>query len=354
MLALGLRCAKPALVLRHRSIRSLTMAAAGPVAASVAGEKRKVSKVIGTHDGAFHCDEAMGCYMLRLTNAFRDADVIRTRDEQMLATCDAVLDVGGLYDPSHNRFDHHQREFTGVFGFGSDIKLSSAGLVYKHFGKEIIASLLGLTADHPDTHTAIDAVDNGVNPYDTNEPPKYTNNTTLGARVGHLNPSWNEDQSPEARYARFLKAMALTGAEFEDAVNYYGKGWLPARAFVEAALKERSAVDASGEIIVLQTSAPWKEHLYQVEEELQQQGAIKYCLYEDDKKNWRVQAVPVTAGDFRSRKPLPTAWRGLRDNQLSETAGIPDCIFVHASGFIGGNKTYEGALQMAKKALTLD
>ena len=54
-----------------------------------------------------------------------------------------------------------------------------------------------------------------------------------------------------------------------------------------------------------------------------------------------------------SRKPLPEAWRGMRDAQLSELSGIADCIFVHASGFIGGNSTKEGALEMATKSLTL-
>ena len=43
----------------------------------------------------------------------------------------------------------------------------------------------------------------------------------------------------------------------------------------------------------------------------------------------------------------------MRDEELSELTGIPDCVFVHASGFIGGNKTYEGVLEMARKALCL-
>lgn len=30
-------------------------------------------KVIGTHNGTFHCDEALAVYMLRLTEAYQDA-----------------------------------------------------------------------------------------------------------------------------------------------------------------------------------------------------------------------------------------------------------------------------------------
>lgn len=50
---------------------------------------------------------------------------------QVLQGLDAVLDVGGVYDPSRDRFDHHQQGFTDVFGHGFSTKLSSAGLVYK-------------------------------------------------------------------------------------------------------------------------------------------------------------------------------------------------------------------------------
>lgn len=44
---------------------------------------------------------------------------------------DAVLDVGGVYDPARDRYDHHQKGFEEVFGHGFSTKLSSAGLVYK-------------------------------------------------------------------------------------------------------------------------------------------------------------------------------------------------------------------------------
>lgn len=50
---------------------------------------------------------------------------------KVLETLDAVLDVGGVYDPSRDRYDHHQKGFEEVFGYGFTTKLSSAGLVYK-------------------------------------------------------------------------------------------------------------------------------------------------------------------------------------------------------------------------------
>ena len=59
------------------------------------------------------------------------ADLKRSRDPAVLDTCDIVVDVGAIYDESKQRFDHHQRGFTQVFGHGFETKLSSAGLIYK-------------------------------------------------------------------------------------------------------------------------------------------------------------------------------------------------------------------------------
>lgn len=63
--------------------------------------------------------------------------------------------------------------------------------------------------------------------------------------------------------------------------------------------------------------------------------------------------MAVAPDRFESRKPLPSQWRGLRDDELSKESGIPGGVFVHMSGFIGGNQSYDGALAMAKAALKL-
>ncbi|RVW91627.1 UPF0160 protein [Vitis vinifera] len=148
-------------------------------------------------------------------------------------------------------------------------------------------------------------------------------------------------------------------------VRFHAKSWLPARSIVMECLAARMDIDPSGEIMVLNRFCPWKLHLFELEEEMKIDPPIKYVLYqllpalssqegEDDRsKHWRVQAVAVAPDKFESRKPLPSQWRGLRDDELSREAGIPGCVFVHMSGFIGGNQNYEGALAMAKDALKL-
>jgi uncharacterized UPF0160 family protein len=78
---------------------------------------------------------------------------------------------------------------------------------------------------------------------------------------------------------------------------------------------------------------------------------ISSQLQDERSKSWRVQAVSVAPDRFESRKALPEKWRGMRDDELSKETGIPGCVFIHMSGFIGGNKTYEGALEMARAAI---
>jgi len=326
-----------------------------------------MTKIIGTHNGTFHCDEALAVFLLKQTNTYRDSDLKRTRDPAVLDTCDIVVDVGATYDESKQRFDHHQRGFTEVFGHGFETKLSSAGLVYKHFGKEVIANRIQAPPDDPRVMTlwlklyktfieAIDAIDNGIPQYPTDIKPKYLSRTNLSARVGWLNPAWNETVDSQVVDAQFAKASQLTGDEFMGRLDYYAKSWLPARDLVASAITYRVHVDPSGKILLLDQYAPWKEHLFELEAELSLDDEKKpiYVIYADETGGtWRVQAVPLSSESFESRKALPEAWRGLRDDELSQATGIDGGIFVHASGFIGGNKSKEGALALAKAALAM-
>lgn len=313
------------------------------------------SMKIGTHSGTFHCDEALAVYMLKTLPQWKDASVTRTRDPDTLEACDIIVDVSGQYDGTKH-FDHHQRGFEETFDAAHNTKLSSAGLVYKHFGKEIIANSstvkenddsmnLIYTKVYDEFIEGIDANDNGISAYGSAE-PAFKIAISLPTMVAHLNPRWNEEHNDSILDEKFTKASELVGHHFTDRVSYYTESWLPARSGVYNAISSRQ----TPEIVVFETFLPWKDHLFQIEKELQIENKILYVLYPDGKA-WRIQAVPKTITSFESRKALPEQWRGVRDDKLSEVSGIEGGIFVHASGFIGGNKTKQGALDMASKAL---
>eukprot|EP01084_Bolivina_argentea_P045746 84191_1 len=239
------------------------------------------NKTIGTHNGTFHCDEALACYMLsNHTKEFQNANIIRSRDTNILLSADILVDVGAEFDINCNKFDHHQREFCQQFSTDFETKLSSAGLIYKYFGKEIIKDIIinhnndiktNMDNDIKENDImnenilnllykkvyesfieGIDGIDNGIKQYDTDLEKRYKINTDLSSRVSALNPWWNQNTNDEIAMIQFKKAMECVGKELIENVLYIYKGWLPGRSIVENAIKNRYEVDKSGQILKLE------------------------------------------------------------------------------------------------------
>lgn len=339
--------------------------------------------LIGTHNGHFHADEALAVSMLRLLPSYLDAQLVRTRDPAILAECHTVVDVGGEYVDDNKRYDHHQRGFEVVFP-GHNTKLSSAGLVYMHYGKDIITQVTGLHGPdcdllyekiYTDFVEAFDANDNGISVFAPKDLEKAglekkfeDRGFSIASVVNRFNyggkaKTLDETKTPETKQAeedmRFLKASQFVGEQFLYELTDRAEYWLPARHQVKQAYDARLQYDAQGRILVLHEGMPWADHLYTVEKETQQPEGVApqvlYALFPEDKPEgkWRIRAVSKENAGFENRKDLPDAWKGVRDEQLDQVSGIPGCVFVHAAGFIGGNKTFDGALAMAKKALEL-
>jgi len=319
---------------------------------------------IGTHNGHFHADEVLACALLRILPQYKEAEIVRSRDPKVLDGCDLVVDVGGVFEPANHRYDHHQRTFAHSFNsldprYKFTTKLSSAGLVYFHFGREIISTLQQTELSNPLVDKLfikvyekfieeVDAIDNGISTHDTEG--RYTINTNFSKRIGSFNPLWNEPSNDADE--RFKKAMVAADQEFRDKVWYYGTGWWPARNVVAKALEARFSVHSSGRVLMLeQGGVPWKEHLFELEKEQELGEGILYVIYTDQASNWRIQCVPERPDSFENRLSLPAAWRGVRDDKLEEVSGVKGAIFVHASGFIGGNKTKEGIMEMVEISL---
>ncbi|KAL6926180.1 hypothetical protein ACO0SA_003859 [Hanseniaspora valbyensis] len=326
-------------------------------------------KYIITHSGSFHADEALGVAMLRMLPRFQNHQLIRSRDPKVWEKADIILDVGAEFDAKLNKFDHHQKSFNEFFYSQPEkqiTKLSSAGLIYKYFGKEIIQEILNpikisdddmsilFTKIYGDFIEAIDANDNGVNCYDINAVAKYKNNNlSIPSIVSNLNPNWNDglDDSPEESAARFDRhfeiASELVGKIFKQFAFNVGAAWLPAKNKVISALMERT----DDGIIIFESYVAWKDHLLTAEKEKNLENEIKFVITKESSGSWRVITVPVKQGSFEFRVGLPTELRGLRDDDLSKAAGIPDGVFIHASGFIGGAKSKESCLKLARMGL---
>ncbi|CAD7930479.1 unnamed protein product [Amoebophrya sp. A25] len=331
-----------------------------------------------THHGGFHCDEALALGMLKLLPQFADMPILRTRDPSLIQDAKLVVDVGGIYDHEKLRYDHHMGDFTTMYSENHNVtKLSSAGLVFKHYGTAIVKEFIKQTSESAGSEVdpsafqdsdiakivlklyrnfieEVDAIDNGVEPAET---LKYRISTGLGSRVKRLNPSWREENvSSATENTHFKKAMMICTEEFWNQLSGLVEEWYPARKIVDDAVV--AAKDTR--ILVLPRCCPWQEHLLDIEREQEERTGepipedqkMLYVIFPDSRSgSFRIQAVPKVKGSFENRKPLPKPWRGVRDSDLSSVTGIPGGVFVHASGFIGGNQTLEGATAMAKAAV---
>lgn len=323
--------------------------------------------ILGTHDGKFHADEALACFLLKLLPEYSNSKIIRTRDPELLEKCDVVVDVGAIYDPLKFRFDHHQRGFNEVFSSSYKTKLSSAGLIYKHFGKRVLNEVV-LPKCSQDMMEAIyeklykdcieefDAVDNGISAYSSDIIPLFkTGSTSIFSSINLLNPSWirvqgmDSEEESKLSMQQFEKAMKLAGNIVMDILDDLIQNWWPARRIVADAYDNRYKIHSSGKIMILEPNCPWENHLSELEQENKE---MLYVIYHDNlHQKWMVRAVAIMPGSFVSRKALPESWRGLREDALDKVTNIPGGVFVHATGFIGGHRTKDGILALCELAL---
>ena len=120
-------------------------------------------KTLVTHSGSFHADDvfALATITLALSGSNEEWNIVRTRDEAIIQMGDLVVDVGGIYDPSKGRFDHHQEGVTEVHDDG--IPFASFGLVWKKYGLSLCGGSESVFKKiNLDLVIPIDAHDNGI------------------------------------------------------------------------------------------------------------------------------------------------------------------------------------------------
>eukprot|EP01114_Cavostelium_apophysatum_P002470 TRINITY_DN12204_c0_g1_i1.p1 TRINITY_DN12204_c0_g1~~TRINITY_DN12204_c0_g1_i1.p1 ORF type:complete len:266 (-),score=41.86 TRINITY_DN12204_c0_g1_i1:96-893(-) len=255
--------------------------------------------------------------------------------------------------------NHHQRGFDHTFSPEHQTTLSSAGLIYKHFGRAIIRkdfpqleeTLLDLVFEklYENFVEAIDATDNGIEAYPEDIEPAFKQTTHLTARIRRMNPPWHAKN--QHNDSKFKAAINVTGAEFMEQLKEIVEDWIPARKVVEDAIAMRFSVDSSGQILCLAQLCPWRDHLFTLEKELDLQPPIQFACYAGGSRMWRVQGVPLKPGGFQLRCGLRQEWRGLSDENLVKECGVEGAVFVHHNGWIGGNRTQSGAVEMARRSL---
>lgn len=292
----------------------------------------ETKKIIIVHSGNFHADEVFACAALSILNG-GNVEIFRSRDPQVWATGDYVVDVGGVYDHATGHYDHHQPGGAGTHENG--IPYSSLGLVWKHYGELIAGTPEAARVITGRLVEPVDAVDNGVDTFTvTGAASPYLIQTA----VSIFSPGWNETFTDDEGFFEALDiAKKILKREIALAQGKT-EGEAKVRAIYEATPDKR--------IIVLDDGYPWHEVLSGYPEPL---FVVK--PERGESTQWKVGTVRAEPHTFKNRKDLPSAWAGKRDLELAEISGVSDATFCHNKLFVAGAGSKEGAIALAKKAL---
>ncbi len=292
----------------------------------------KKVKII-THSGGFHSDEVFAVATLSLFLNGK-IEVIRTREANIIETGDIVVDVGGEYDVSKKRFDHHQQGGAGTRE--NSIPYASFGLVWKEYGEKVSGSLYVANLIDKKIVQAIDALDNGIEI--SKSIYEDVHHYSIFDIVSAFAPSWKETEEG-------------TDKAFLDVVSFAEKILLreikKTQDKIEGEKFVREAYDKAEDkrLIVLDRDYSWGEILSEFPEPL----FVIEPVWQNN--TWRVKSVRDDRYSFKNRKSFPESWAGLRDEKFAEISGVTDAIFCHNKLFIAVAKSQGGAISLAKKAL---
>jgi uncharacterized UPF0160 family protein len=311
--------------------------------------------IIATHSGKFHADDVWAVAVL--DSVFPGCELVRTRDPARIDTADFAVDVGGIWDPQHGRFDHHQKGFAGARQSG--VIYASAGLVWKEHGARCVALLAEAHADR--TLTAKDAqdiayaIDSDLVQYldmaDTGAARNAPGSYGLSAVISGFNPNWMDEERAgsaaaieELRLRRFRRAMEFTTDILINQVRYRVGGLLAAEQVRQAERLE------DGRLLLLKNGAlPWAAVVRN-----EMPNVLFVISHDRTEQRYMLHTVPAAADSFEARRDLPAAWAGLRDAELAAVTGVPDAVFCHNARFIAAAVSFEGALTMARQALACE
>lgn len=292
---------------------------------------------IVAHDGTFHTDDVFAVAILSLVFEGKEIEIIRSRDESIIASADIVVDVGGIYDASSYRFDHHQKEGAGVRENG--VPYASAGLVWNTFGVQ-------LCDGNDEMMKNIDAfliqgVDGPDNGYDAYEDPSQNNPRYYRYAVGDIVNTYRPVTG---------EAVSLDDA-FRDAVMFAKK--VLERALLHTKeyfigkqkLEDAYNVRESDHYVITDTEhRAWYEFAGG-------HPSLFYMLYPRTTSGWSAKCTIKETGSFEPRKAFPESWRGLQKEDLEAVTGVSGSIFCHRTGYLVVADTKEHLLQLVEIAV---
>jgi uncharacterized UPF0160 family protein len=291
---------------------------------------------IVTHSAGFHADDVFGVATLLLLLGEENCEVLRSREQSVIDSGEYVLDVGFVYDPDTNHFDHHQEGGAGKRENG--VPYASFGLIWKKFGEKICGSAEAAHDIDVRLVQPVDAFDTGVDVYTPTIPGVYPYPISVA-----MFPFSSKGGGQTDFYDEFLETVtwAKTLLSKEVAFAQY-------RSRVFAIARAEYVASADKKIVVLSEPDLAREL---IQEAFQEYPEVIYFVHSRVDGAWQTVCGVNDVHFYKNRKDLPAAWAGKHHDELAEITGVPDAFFCHNGRFMMVAKSKEGAIKLAELAL---
>jgi uncharacterized UPF0160 family protein len=286
---------------------------------------QKTPRSCGTHDGTFHADEVTACALLLLFDLIDESKITRTRDLQLLNTCEYVCDVGGIYDPSQKLFDHHQVDYQGP--------LSSAGMILKY-----LKAVDKLTSNEYEFFNSSLVI--GIDAHDNGRDPLIPGYCSISHIVSNFTPIHYDCASEEQNEA-FHQALRFV-------YEHLHRLWKRFKYTQSCREIVAECMDKFKECLMFDQNLPWLEIFF----ELQGEKHPALFVIMPSGGHWKLRGIPPSYQDrMKVRLPQPKEWAGLLEEDLKKISGIPGAVFCHKGRFISVWETKEDALKALEYTL---
>jgi len=274
-------------------------------------------RTFGTHDGSFHADEVTACALLLVFDLIDIEGIIRTRDLQKLKMCEYICDIGGVYDCSKKRFDHHQSNYNGNY--------SSAGMVLKYLKDQKMIDDKFYQYINGSLVMGVDAIDNG-------KTTPLAGHCTFSSVIANFVPT-RYDAGKEVMQGAFFQALDFCLGHINRLICRF-------KYIQECRSKIKKEMDKREKVMYFDEAMPWIESFFDL-------GGGKHpaqFIIMPSGTQWKLRGIPPSYNKrMQVRVPLPKEWAGLIDKELKEKTGIKGAVFCHKGGFISIWETKEDA-----------
>ena len=284
---------------------------------------------IVTHGGAFHADDVFAVAAFQLLLGKDNVEVIRTRDDEVIAMGDYVVDVGGVYDHKTKRYDHHQPD-APVRENG--IPYAGFGLMWLHHGEEICGSVEIAEAIEEKLCVPIDASDNAVNIW---QPGQFE---LAPLEWDDIVKTWRSfDGTEEKMDEQFMKVVDV-------AREYLRRVITKQRLKLEDKARAEKLYDETDDHSVIISDDPVSRRWFI------EKADVNVVVHPRDDGSWMAINVEKDKDTYETKVNFPAAWAGLRDEELAKVSGIADALFCHKNLYLFAAGSKESAIAAARLA----